>query len=135
MDRCQSTLSPLLAQVFPYAADEYDFYAPVVVEALRARVAADEIAKLLAAIEDDRIFGRTARSADAPVDRLRDLGEAISLGTRPRNRAGPNLGPFLVERAVPTSGRVPHVINWRSVTQMHSHRRIVTRREKATGGR
>ena len=79
---------------FPYAADEYHNYAPVVVDALRALASADDIAHLLATIEDDRIFGRAPAPAGKPVDRLRELGETIVAWYEASQRRWAEFGPL-----------------------------------------
>lgn len=83
-----------IASVFPYAADEYDNYASMVVDGLRAGASAAEIARLLVNIEDDRIFGRAPASAEEPVDRLRELGEAIVTWYETSQRRWTEFGPL-----------------------------------------
>jgi len=83
-----------VANVFPYAADEYDNYAPMLVDALRARASAADIAHLLATIEDDRIFDRAPASAGEPVDRLRTMGEAIVGWYEASQRRWAEFGPL-----------------------------------------
>ena len=83
-----------IANVFPYAAHEYDNYAPMLVEALRARASADDIAHLLTTIEDDRIFDRAPTSSGEPVGRLRDLGEAIVGWYETSQRRWAEFGPL-----------------------------------------
>ena len=82
-----------IANVFPYAADEYDDYAPVVVDALRARASAADIARLLGTIEDDRIFDR-APDAGETVDCLRELGETIVGWYEASQRRWAEFGPL-----------------------------------------
>ena len=83
-----------IANVFPYAADEYDSYAPVLVDALRARASAGEISRLLATIEDDRIFGRAPACTEEPDDRLREMGEAIVGWYEASQRRWAEFGPL-----------------------------------------
>ncbi|TQR82617.1 hypothetical protein D8S82_31255 [Mycobacterium hodleri] len=83
-----------VANVFPYAADEYGNYAPTIVDALRAGASAADIAHLLATIEDDRIFDRAPASAEEPVDRLRELGEAIVGWYEASQRRWAEFGPL-----------------------------------------
>ena len=83
-----------VANVFHYAADEYDSYLPSVVDALRARASAADIARLLATIDDDRMFGRAPASAGEPVDRLRELGQAIVGWYEASQRRWAEFGPL-----------------------------------------
>ena len=83
-----------IANVFPYAADEYDTYASILVDALRARASADDVARLLAGIEDDRIFDRAPASSGEPVGRLRELGDAIVTWYEASQRRWAEFGPL-----------------------------------------
>jgi len=83
-----------IANEFPYAADEYDSYAPMLGDALRARPSADDIARLLATIEDDHIFGRAPTSVGEPVARLRELGAAIVTWYEASQRRWAEFGPL-----------------------------------------
>lgn len=83
-----------IANVFPYAASGYDNYAPMLVEALRARASAADIAQLLATIEDDHVFDRAPACTGGPVGRLRELGEAIVGWYETSQRRWAEFGPL-----------------------------------------
>jgi len=84
-----------VANVFPYAADEYDSQLPSVVDALRARASAADIARLLATIEDDRILGRAPLPPEGPSTACASWATPSSVGTKPPSGVGPSSGRFL----------------------------------------
>lgn len=83
-----------VANVFPYAATEYYSYAPEVLDTLKAGASAGEICRLLATIEDDRIYGMAPAATAAPNDRLRELGEAIVAWYEASQRRWAEFGPL-----------------------------------------
>ncbi|MGJ6121489.1 hypothetical protein QN239_02820 [Mycolicibacterium sp. Y3] len=66
-----------IAGEFPYAADEYDSYAPQLVIALSNGASANEIAALLGSIESERMGLGEGSLHEVHVDRLQTLGESI----------------------------------------------------------
>jgi hypothetical protein len=62
---------------FPYAAGEYDSYAPEVFSVLSNGASANEIAELLGSIEDERMGLGAGPLSGAQVDRLRDVAAGI----------------------------------------------------------
>lgn len=83
-----------VSSVFPDAADEYDDYAPMLLDALQARASAADIARLLATIEDDRIFDGAPVCTEEPADRLRELGDAIVGWYETSQRRWAEFGPL-----------------------------------------